>query len=82
MKNYFIENYGIERFNQFKADKNELYKFAFYPQDNKIIDKLLTINNIDNFWNDVKKFTQKVTSDRQIGSWQRLAELRYLQLEK
>ena len=82
MKNYFIEYYGIERYNKFKADKNELYSFAFYPQDNKIIDKLLTINNIDNFWNDVRKFTQKVTSDRQIGSWQRLAELRYLQLEQ
>lgn len=82
MKNYFIEYYGIERLKKLKADKNELYSFAFYPQDNKIIDKLLTINNIENFWNDVRKLTKKVTSDRQIGSWQRLAELRYLQLEQ
>lgn len=82
MKNYFIENYGIERFNKFKADKHELYRFAFYPQDNKIIEKLLTINSIENFWNNVRKFTQKTTSDRQLGSWQRLAELRYLQLEQ
>ena len=80
MKNYFIETYGIERYNKLKENENELYKYNWYANDYKIIEKLLTLKNEQTFWNDVRKFTKRIYSDRNISRWQTLAELRYMQL--
>ena len=82
MKNFFIEQYGEERYNKLKENDNELYKYYWYASDYKIIDKLLTLKNEKTFWDDVRKFTKRIYSDRNIGRWQALAELRYLQIEE
>lgn len=57
--------------------EEDLYKLTFNRSEDKIADKLLTLNNVDTFFDDVRKFTKNVTSDRAIRSWERLAELRY-----
>ena len=44
------------------------------------VKKLRTLNNIDTFRDDVRKFTAKVYSDHSIGRWQILAEARYGEL--
>jgi len=46
----------------------------------KIADKLNTLTNIDTFWDDVRKFTKNVHSDRSISIWQSLAEIRFDEL--
>lgn len=46
------------------------------------IKKLRTLQNINTFWDDVRKFTQKVYSDHSMGRWQLLAEVRYGELEQ
>lgn len=43
-------------------------------------DKLNALTNIDVFWDDVRKLTARVTSDRTIHEWQCLAERRYDEL--
>lgn len=43
-------------------------------------EKLNKLANINTFWDDVRKFTKKVTSDRGIHEWQRLAEIRFDEL--
>lgn len=42
--------------------------------------KLNSLTNPKTFWDDVRKFTAKVYSDRTIGQWQTLAEIRYAEL--
>lgn len=81
MKKLFIEHYGINRYNKLINNNEDLYNYCVYTSDYRIIEKLLTLNNTETFYNDVRKFTKKVYSDRSIGRWQALAELRYLQLE-
>lgn len=44
------------------------------------IKKLMLLNNIDTFWDDVRKLTKRITSDHAIKRWQHLAELRYKML--
>lgn len=46
------------------------------------IKKLNTLNNINTFWDDVRKFTRYITSDHSIKRWQILAENRYKELEE
>lgn len=46
------------------------------------IKKLRTLNNIETFWDDVRKLTKRVTSDHSIGRWQILAEARYCELNQ
>lgn len=48
--------------------------------ERKIADKLNTLTNIDTFWDDVRKFTKNVHSDRSISIWQSLAEIRFDEL--
>lgn len=81
MKNIFIEQYGMDNYTRLKANNDQLYRYCYYANDYKIVDKLLTLNNTETFWDNVRKFTKKVYSDRSIGRWQALAELRYLQIE-
>jgi len=58
-----------------------LYAFCMDRQDVKRIDKLSALTCKETFWDDVRKLCRNVTSDRAIGRWQGLAELRYRQLE-
>lgn len=53
---------------------------AIYNSDYRKIEKLNKLNNIDTFWDDVRKLTKKVYSDFSIGRWQCLAETRYDEL--
>lgn len=43
-------------------------------------EKLNELTNVDTFWDDVRKLTTRVTSDRAIHEWQYLAEHRYDEL--
>ena len=40
---------------------------AIYNSDYRKIEKLNKLNNIDTFWDDVRKLTKKVYSDFSIG---------------
>lgn len=46
------------------------------------IKKLNTLNNINTFWDDVRKFTRYIESDYAIKRWQILAEARFDELMK
>lgn len=46
------------------------------------IKKLNTLNNINTFWNDVRKFTRYITSDHSIHRWEVLSQLRYMELNE
>ncbi len=54
---------------------------AIEARDNKRIDKLMALTNIDTFWEDVKKLTRNITSDHSLGRWLILAEKRYKELK-
>lgn len=43
-------------------------------------EKLNKLTNPKTFWDDVRKFTAKVYSDRALSQWQYLAEIRYNEL--
>ncbi len=45
------------------------------------IEKLKKLNNLDTFWDDVRKLVRGITSDHSIKRWQCLAEQRYEELE-
>lgn len=49
--------------------------------DFKKIEKLSKLNNINTFWDDVRKLTKNITSDHSIKRWQCLAEQRFLELK-
>jgi HEPN domain-containing protein len=59
---------------------NELYDYVMDRTDYKRIEKLIKITNKETFWDEVRKLTKNVTSDKYIRRWQGLAELRYNQL--
>lgn len=48
--------------------------------ERKIAEKLNTLTNINTFWDDVRKFTAKITSDRTIHKWECLSEIRFDEL--
>lgn len=48
--------------------------------ERKIADKLNTLTNINTFWDDVRKFTKNVHSDRSISLWQSWSEIRFDEL--
>lgn len=58
------------------------YKYAIERRDYARIDKLNKLTNIDTFWDDVRKLTKNVSSDRYIRRWQGLAEIRWNELTK
>lgn len=53
---------------------------AWNKTEERIIDKLNTLTNADTFWDDVKRFTKNLHSDRAIRSWEWLSEKRYNEL--
>lgn len=55
---------------------------AFERADYSKIEKLGQLNNLDTFWDDVRKLTKRVTSDHAIHRWQCLAEQRYKELKE
>ena len=57
------------------------YGTIFEKRDIKRIDKLNTIQNLDGFWDNVRKFTKNVSSDYSLSRWQILSEKRYEELK-
>lgn len=57
-----------------------LEDYIIEKRDYSKIKKLRSLHNVETFWDDVKKFTKKVTSDHSIRRWQILAEVRYGEL--
>lgn len=81
LDDWLIANYGRglnESIRINESDREEeLYRGSFGRVEDKIVDKLLTLKDPNTFWDDVRKFTKNIHSDRLIGAWQRLAEARY-----
>lgn len=56
------------------------YKFSFSNSDRIIINKLNVLINKETFYDDVRKLTKNAKNDREIKSWQRLADQRYAEI--
>lgn len=80
-KKDLLELYDEDFVNKFIISDIELYYFAYDKYDIKIADKLLDLKDKQTFWDKVKYYTKNISSDKSLSSWQRLAELRYCQLE-
>lgn len=64
-----------------KINKEDLdYALAWNKSDEKIISKLNNLTNADTFWDDVRKLTKNIHSDRILRSWEVLSEKRYNEL--
>lgn len=50
---------------------------AWTKTEERIIEKLNSLNNVNTFWDDVRKITKNIHSDRVISSWEWLSEKRY-----
>lgn len=57
------------------------YYYAFNKRETNIVDKLNNLNNVKTFWDDVRRLTLRIYSDRSLRSWERLAEKRYEELK-
>ena len=53
-----------------------------YKSDIKIVEKLQKLTNLETFWDDVRKLTKRIYSDRYISRWQIYAEIRFNILTK
>lgn len=53
-----------------------------YKSDIKIVEKLQKLTNTETFWDDVRKLTKRIHSDRYISRWQIYAEIRFNILTK
>jgi hypothetical protein len=60
--------------------KDKLWGYVTCKSDFDKVEKLLTLTNLDTFWNDVRTFTSGVQSDRSLRRWQILSEARYKHL--
>ena len=57
------------------------YKYcAMENRDYSRIEKLNKLNNLETFWDDVRRLTSRVHSDHSIGRWQCLSEIREQEL--
>ena len=56
------------------------YKFALSKNDIKIIDRINVLTNAETFWDDVRKLSKNVYSDKSIQRWKCLSEMRYKEL--
>lgn len=56
------------------------YEYAIEDRDISKIDKLNALNNINTYWDDVRKLTRTVKSEHAIHRWQCLAEIRFNEL--
>ena len=59
-----------------------LWRCAFEVADYKRIEKLAELNNIETFYDDVRRLTRRVYSDHSINRWEHLSELRYEELKR
>lgn len=57
-----------------------MFAYVYTKQENRIAEKLMSLTNIDTFWDDVRKFTKNVHSERTIRLWEWLSEIRYDEL--
>lgn len=57
------------------------YNNAIEERDFKRIDKLNKLMDPKTFWDDVRKITKRITTDRAIHRWQTLAEIRYEEIK-
>lgn len=44
--------------------------------EKRIAEKLNTLTDVETFWDDVRKLTAKIRSDKSLSIWQSLAEIR------
>lgn len=58
------------------------YSYAYSEYEKEIINKLNLIVKVDGFFGTVKQLCGRVRSDKNIRSWQRLAEVRYQELQQ
>ena len=72
-----LDSKNWEQAQKGEARTMKLEKYAIHKGDYNIINKLMKLENVDTFNEDVRKLTKRVTSDRSIGRWQVLSEIRY-----
>lgn len=58
----------------------KIKEYAIEKSDINKIEKLNKLDNIETFFDDVRKLTKNVTSCHSIGRWQILAENRYKEM--
>lgn len=56
------------------------YRYALTKWDYSKIDKLNKLTSTETFWDDVRKFTKRVTSCYTMHRWECLAEIRWREL--
>ena len=56
------------------------YRYMVEKRDERRISKLNMLHNVDTFWDDVKELTKNIKTDRAIGRWEILAEIRFREL--
>lgn len=55
----------------------DIYKYAYNKTEAKIIEKLNMLNNPETFFNDVRRFTKNIHTNRLINIWECFSEIRY-----
>lgn len=55
-------------------------RYAYNRTEERIIEKLNTLTNPETFYNDVRKFTRNIHSDRLINTWEIFTEIRHNEL--
>ena len=58
-----------------------LEDYAIERNDYYKIKKLRTLNNVETFWDDVRKLTKNVYSDHSLSRWQILSEARFREIQ-
>ena len=55
-------------------------RYAYNRTEAKIIEKLNTLTNPETFFEDVRKFTKNIHSDRLINIWECFSEIRHAEI--
>ena len=58
-----------------------LEDYVIERNDYHKIKKLRALNNVNTFWDDVRKLTKNVYSDHSLSRWQILAEARFREIQ-
>lgn len=58
----------------------DVYRYAYNKTEAKIIEKLNSLHNPETFFNDVRRFTKNIHTDRLINIWECFSDIRYAEI--